>query len=153
MPTPSLQLIVDFLFTLLKAFVAVHATGRVFFAPLPVRLWAGQFREPDLVYLRPERLRDLHRQPNGADLTMEIVSPGEENRERDLEIKRQEYAQAGIAEYWIVDPQERRITVLTLDGAAYRTHGVFGAGTQATSILLSGFGVSVDAVFAAGEGH
>jgi Uma2 family endonuclease len=78
-----------------------------------------------------------------------VVSEGEENRERDLEIKRREYAKAGIAEYWIVDPQEQRITVLVLDGQTYRVHGVFAPGDQATSVLLPGFAVAVDAVFAA----
>lgn len=153
MPTPLHQLIVDFLYTLLKAFVATRAAGRVFFAPLPVRLWAGKYREPDVIYVRPERLRSLREQPDGAELVMEVVSEGEENRERDLETKRREYARAGIAEYWIVDPQQLRITVLTLDGRTYRVHGQFGPGTQATSVLLPGFAVAVDDVFALAEGN
>jgi Uma2 family endonuclease len=83
---------------------------------------------------------------------MEVVSDGEENRKRDLETKREEYARAGIAEYWIVDPQEQRVMVLALDGASYRVHGVFDCGATATSVLLPGFAASVDATFAAGEG-
>jgi hypothetical protein len=43
------------------------------------------------------------------------------------------------------------ILVLTLDGSAYRVHGEFARGATATSLLLPGFTVSVDAVFAAGE--
>jgi Uma2 family endonuclease len=151
MPTVLHQLIVRFLHAALEAFVAAHVPGIVLFAPLPVRLWPGQLREPDILYLKPERVRDVRRQPEGADLVMEVVSPGTENRERDLETKREEYARAGIAEYWIVDPEEKRITVLTLDGRAYRVHGEFGPGTQATSVLLAGFAVAVDEVFAAGE--
>jgi hypothetical protein len=42
--------------------------------------------------------------------------------------------------------------VLTLDGQTYRTHGEFGRGAVATSVLFPGVSVSVDAVFAAGEG-
>lgn len=151
MPLPFHQLIVEFLFTLLKAFVAAHASGQVFFAPLPVRLGSGKFREPDIIYLRPGRLSSPHAPPQGADLVMEIVSEGSENRKRDLETKRQEYAQAGIAEYWIIDPQEQRITVLTLDGPTYRVHGEFIPGQQATSVLLPGFTVAVAEVFAAGQ--
>ena len=60
------------------------------------------------------------KQPDGADLAIEVVSEGAEARERDLETKRAEYARAGISEYWIVDPQESRITVLTLDGQTSR---------------------------------
>ncbi len=153
MPTILHQMIVDFLHTLLKAFVAAHAPGMVLTAPLPVHLWPGQYREPDILYLRPERVRTLRGQPEGADLVMEVVSEGSENRERDYETKRQEYARAGISEYWIVDPEEQRITVLTLDGTTYREHGVFGRGTQAGSVLLPGFTVAVDAVFAAAQGQ
>ena len=154
LPTSTIlhQLMVKMLCTLLDSFVAAHASGTVLFASLPVRLWPGKFREPDIVYLGPGRGIDLRGQPQGADLVMEVVSEGTENRERDLEIKRREYAQAGIAEYWIVDPQEQRITVLTLDGQSYRVHGTFGSGTLATSVLLPGFSVAVEAVFAVAQG-
>jgi len=151
MPTPLHQLIVRFLFRLLDAFVLSQGLGEVFFAPLPVRLWSGKYREPDIIYVRPERIRSLRKQLDGADLAMEVVSEGAENRERDLETKRREYAKAGIGEYWIVDLQERRITVLALDGRVYRVHGQFGPGTQATSVLLPGFAVAVDNVFAAAQ--
>jgi Uma2 family endonuclease len=153
-PAPTIfhQLIAQFLFKSLDAYVAALRAGLVFLAPLRVRLWPGQIREPDVVYLRPERVRDRRKPPDGADLAMEVVSEGEENRERDLETKRIEYAKAKIAEYWIVDPQERKIIVLVLDGDAYRVHGEFTPGQEATSVLLPGFTVDVSAVFAAGEG-
>ncbi|TVP68435.1 MAG: Uma2 family endonuclease [Leptolyngbya sp. LCM1.Bin17] len=44
-------------------------------------------------------------------LVIEVVSPGEVNRSRDYRHKRTEYAARGIAEYWIVDPETRQITV------------------------------------------
>jgi Uma2 family endonuclease len=154
LPVPTIfhQLLVDYLHAALKLYLASHPTGKAFFAPLPVRLWSGKFREPDVIYLTWARLGDVHGQPQGADLVMEVVSEGEENRERDLETKRREYAAAGITEYWIIDPLEQHIVVLTLAGTAYREHGVFGRGTEATSALLPGFTVNVAAVFAAGQG-
>jgi Uma2 family endonuclease len=60
--------------------------------------------------------------------------------------KRREYARAGIAEYWIVNPATEQILVLRLAGTAYVEHGVFPRGTQATSALLEGFTVAVAAV-------
>jgi Uma2 family endonuclease len=153
LPMPSLlhQLIVKFLVSQLEKFVSAHADGTVLFAPLPVRLWPGKYREPDVTYLRPSRMLDLDGQPNGADLAMEVVREGAKNRERDLKIKPTEYAQAGISEYWIVNPQSPEVTVLFLEGGQYRQHGVFLAGDIATSVLLPGFQLPVAGVFTVGE--
>lgn len=151
MPNPLHQRIVKYLFRMLEAFVLALGAGEVLFAPLPVRLWSGKYRDPDIVYLRPGRITDPRRQPHGADLAIEVVSEDEPDRQRDLVTKREEYARAGIAEYWIVDRQEHMITVLTLDGQTYRVHGEFGRGSVAASVLLPGFRVQVDEVFAAGN--
>ena len=78
---------------------------------------------------------------------MEVVS--EDNPQRDYEQKRCDYVEAGIPEYWIVDGQRQTVTVLRLEEGAYVEHGVFGAGTMATSALLSDFQVGVGALFAA----
>jgi Uma2 family endonuclease len=150
------QFLFEFLFDALRAYLKTAAIpGRVLSAPFPVKLRPGKFREPDIVHLRPERIVDLRRQPEGADLVLEIVSGSAKDRERDFEKKRAEYAQAGIPEYWIVDPETRSIHVLTLDGVepggAYRVHGVFKPGETATSLLLPGFAVPVTDCFAAGE--
>ena len=48
-------LIVEFLYDLQRAFVQERQLGKVMRAPLPIRLWPGQMREPDLFFLRPER--------------------------------------------------------------------------------------------------
>jgi Uma2 family endonuclease len=82
---------------------------------------------------------------------MEVVSPGPQNRERDLEVKRLEYARAGIAEYWIVDPELRAITVLNLAGDTNQVAGDYRSGQAAVSVLLPGFAVPVEAAFQAGE--
>lgn len=153
MPTVLHQAIVGFLFRLLERFVEQHRLGRVFFAPMPVRLGPNQYREPDVVFLRPERLRPLEKiglmgHPEGADLVIEVLSPGEENRHRDLVEKRDLYAKAGIPEYWIVDPESQRVCVLVLDQEAYRVHGDFGSADRATSLVLTGFEVSLRDLFA-----
>jgi Uma2 family endonuclease len=120
--------------------------GKGRFAPLRRRIRAGQPREPDILLVR-----DVHgpRRPNrdwpGADLVAELVSP--DGPERDLRPQRAGYAEAGIPEYWIVAPDEETITVLALAGDAYAAPGRFRRGASATSVLLAGFAVSVDAVF------
>src|SRR5690348_18132107 len=56
----------------------------------------------------------LRRPPRSTLFPYTTLFRSESNRKLDVEIKRQEYARAGIPEYWLVDPAEGRITVLTL---------------------------------------
>jgi Uma2 family endonuclease len=148
LPTGLHQLIAQLLCEILKDFVFSKNLGLVLMAPFPVRLWSKKIREPDLVFLRPGRCTDRDKPAVGADLAMEVVSQGKKDRERDLITKRAEYARAGIPEYWIVDPRTRRITLLVLEGKKYRSHGEFGPGSRVASVVLPGFHVDVDAVFA-----
>jgi Uma2 family endonuclease len=146
MPTQRHQLIVAYLYTLLLAF-AQRFGGTAIFAPFRVRLWEGKFREPDLMFMLPANASRRHDTYwDAADLLVEVVSP--DAPQRDLVTKRQEYAQAGIPEYWIVDPQSELISVLRLEQDHYIEHGQFGHGATATSVLLAGWQVAVDAVFA-----
>ncbi len=147
MPTDKHQAIVAFLFT---AFLGViqQIGGAIRFAPLRLRLWPGKFREPDIMILR--RADDPRRQElywTGADLVVEVIN--EDDPERDLVTKRREYAEAGIPEYWLVDPRDETIAVLRLEGTSYMLHGQFGAGDSATSATLPALRVSVSEVFAA----
>lgn len=147
MPSISHQRIVAYLYGALLAFVSARQLGEVLFAPLRVRLAPGKYREPDVVFKRTEDAQPMNDQYwTGADLVMEVVS---DDRRLDLEIKRLEYARAGIPEYWMVDPKLGRITVLVLAGDSYTVHGEFAPGDRATSVLLEGFGVEVATVFAA----
>lgn len=147
MPTYSHQKIVRLLFLLLDRFLGGEFTGELMFAPMRIQVAPGKFREPDIVFMLAQHADRLQEQYwIGADLVMEVVSP--DNPERDYVTKRREYAQAGIAEYWIVDPGARRITVLALRADDYAVHGEYGAGEAAASPLLPGFVVNTDELFA-----
>ena len=148
-PITSHQMLLMYLYGQLLAFASRRDVGAVFIAGTRVRLWRGTIREPDLVFMRKEhadRIGEKHLR--GADLVMEVVSGGAEDRRRDLKTKRREYAQAGIPEYWIVDPRDEWITVLRLDGKNYAVHGEYAKGTKAASHLLPGFEVDVTTAFA-----
>ena len=145
------QRIALLLYRLLFAYIEERDGGEVLVAPLRVYLRPRLYREPDVIFLSTERAAATDRYPHGADLVMEVVSP--DNPEHDYERKRQEYAEAGIPEYWIVDPQREAITVLSLAGRRYAAHGEFALDERATSVLLNGFAVEVSDVFAAGERH
>ncbi|MBI4514747.1 MAG: Uma2 family endonuclease [Deltaproteobacteria bacterium] len=145
MPSERHQAMVAQLFLAFLA-VAQRIGGKVVFAPFRLRLRTGRFREPDLLVLRSAgdaRRHDAYW--DGADLVIEVLS--EDDPERDTVTKRREYAEAGIAEYWIVDGKAETITVLQLEAGGYREHGSFGRGTAATSLILPGLGVNADNVF------
>lgn len=145
MPTKKHQAISLFLLLGLLAFVRPRG-GAVFYAPLRLQIRPDKFREPDLLLVTeatdPRAQNDFWL---GADLVVEIVSP--DRPKRDTEEKPLDYAEAGIPEYWIVNPLTECITVLALNGEAYAQYGVFGRGEYAASKLLAGFSVSVDEVF------
>lgn len=145
MPTKHHQAIVRFLSFLLHAFIA-PAGGAAYFAPLRLRIRPGKFREPDVILLKDTNdPRGQNRFFTGADLTMEVVS--EDNPDRDLVDKRHDYAEGGVPEYWIVNPLNETITLLKLEGTSYAEHGVFARGQTAMAATLPGFQVSVGDVF------
>lgn len=150
MPTTLHQWIVLYLWEALKDFTGGwDGLGLALTAPLIVRLRAGKFREPDIVFMLASHKHRAHEDYwEGADLVVEVPSKGAKARRHDFVTKQREYARAGIPEYWIVDSKLKQITVLRLKDKKYEVHGVFKSGEQATSRLLPGFGVDVAAVFA-----
>jgi len=143
MPTLKHQRMLTMLFDLLRAMPEAR-TGVVAFAPIPTHLFPGTIREPDLLYIAPENAPDDEVDyPDHLDLAMEIVSKGPEAHKRDYEDKVRDYAKAGVSEYWIVDPQEEKITVLVLQGNTYVQHGVYQPGDTASGQLLPGLTVDV----------
>lgn len=151
-PTTAHQLIVEFLLDVFRAFVKPKGLGLVLFAPLRVKIRSRKFREPNLVFMLAEHADRMGNEYwTGADLVVEIVSDSKEGRKRDLQEKREDYAEAGVPEYWIVDPIEQKISVLALENTNYIVLGEFLPGDVATSKLLSGLSVDVAATFKAAE--
>lgn len=135
------------LYQALLAHVRIKDLGSVYFAPLPLRLGEGKYREPDLIFVSAQNKRALEGEYlQGADLVMEVVSA--RDAERDYKVKRREYARARISEYWIVDLGTGALTVLRLKGSSYTTQGVFRKSQSAVSALLPGFAVDVGAILA-----
>jgi Uma2 family endonuclease len=145
LPTSRHQIILLFLYDLLRNLV--HPMGGiVLVAALRLQVRPGNYREPDVLLLLDKT--DARYQNSywlGADLVIEVVSP--DDPERDTVTKVADYAEARIPEYWIVNPIDESITVLSLEGEAYRTHGRFARGENATSVLLPAFTADVSAVF------
>ena len=88
-----------------------HGSCEVYPAPFAVNLDADDkdWVEPDIsVICDPNKLTD--RGCSGApDLIFEIVSPA--SRKMDYSLKNMIYSQAGVREYWIVDPAKEKVVV------------------------------------------
>ena len=145
-PTYSHQLALLNLYKRIDEFVARHGLGQVLVAPLPVRLWPGKIREPDIFFIAREHLDRIGERVFGVpDLVVEVVWEGTEHVDR--EEKYFEYARAGVREYWIVDPKERSIEVHVLRSGRFELQGKYKPGDRARSELLCGFEVDVEEIF------
>jgi Uma2 family endonuclease len=100
------QRVVDFLNRLLGIFVQIHGLGVVRSAPYAMRAApGGPIREPDLMFISRVNHERLRREmlDGPADLVVEVVS--EDSVARDYDDKFVEYQDAGVREYWIIDPR------------------------------------------------
>jgi len=103
-----------FLGTLLNMFVTHHDLGRLLGPELQVRLRPGLRRVPDLLFVAKARTDVIHENhiEGAPDLVIEIVSP--DSVVRDWREKYFEYEAAGVREYWVIDPQTRRMDTYRL---------------------------------------
>jgi Uma2 family endonuclease len=122
--------------------------GWLLTAPLDVFFPGADPVQPDIVVLLPDSNASLvSRGIAGApDLLIEVLSPS--NRGHDLLTKRALYARAGVREYWIVDPTNRTVDILTLDRDAFHTVQVASGEDAVVSPLLGGLAFPLPAVFA-----
>ena len=108
-------------------------------------------RVPDLVLLSEELATVMEGTTRSIvlmdmpppSLVVEVVSPKQENR--DYRYKRSEYAARGIAEYWIVDPIQAKVTVLEWVEGLYEEQ-VYMGDTSIVSPLLGNLDLTVDRV-------
>jgi Uma2 family endonuclease len=105
---------------------------------------------PDLVFVRNERWDGIvadDKFVGAPDLVIEILSPGKENRERDLVVKRQLYAKYGVEEYWIVDTENKCVLVYRLKGPSLEQNAELKNEDEINSPVLPGFRLKVSALF------
>jgi Uma2 family endonuclease len=85
-------------------------------------------------------------------LVVEVVSPGKKNRDRDFIAKRRQYADRGISEYWLLDPENGCITVLSLVTiGTYHELGIFKADQSIDSRVFPELKLQVDQILKAGR--
>ena len=149
MPPPSIehQQLIGLLYHTMQAYLDA-ATPQLGIALLGVGVAMSEFLSPvpDLVFVRAGRENILRRNyiDGIPDLLVEVLST---DRRRDLVMKRGWYAEAGVPEYWIIDPVNETITVLELSGGEYVEGAVLGRNDTLTTATIPGFALSLEQLF------
>jgi Uma2 family endonuclease len=130
----------------LNSFVEAGEPGLVFYAPYELKYSEYDAVQPDLFFVGRDRMHivQLDYMTEAPDLIAEVLSPS--NRRHDLVTKTAIYARLGVAEYWILDPDEETILVQVLCNGVYVPS--VSADGIARSELLSGFAVDPTVLFA-----
>lgn len=105
---------------------------------------------PDLAYVSKDRWDQVvtgEKFTGPPNLVIEILSPGTENRRRDLTVKRQLYAKYGVEEYWIVDSEDRQVLIYRLQGERLEEKIILTDKDEITSAVLPDFQLLVSAIF------
>jgi Uma2 family endonuclease len=151
-PAPAYdhQFPVTKLTSFLDVFVTDQDLGVLLVAPFDVRLpeRLADPVEPDLVFFR----KGNEPQPGDKyfegvpDLVIEVLSP--KTRRADQRTKLQIYRDAGIPEYWLVDPLSRTVLIYRLDEESeYVKWASAREGESITSVVLPGLTLAVAAIF------
>ena len=123
--------------------------GAVIHAPFEVHL-SSRSRpvQPDLVYIAPEHMpAESPAFFEGApDIVFEVISPSSVRVDRH--IKFGAYEQAGVTEYWRIDPATRSVEVYVLARQEYALLGQFSGEAVARSQVLPELEVPVSELFA-----
>ncbi|MGH2517716.1 MAG: Uma2 family endonuclease [Ktedonobacterales bacterium] len=115
------QDIINFLLEVLRTYVRIHDLGKIADGPFQMKLGRSG-REPDILFVTRahlDRLKPTYLD-GPADLVIEVVAP--ESAARDRGDKFYEYREAGIPEYWLIDPNLEQAEFYQLDEAGrYQT--------------------------------
>lgn len=146
-PTPDHQSIAVRIAYYLFPYVDLAGTGKLFPSPIDVELGPKNVFQPDLVVVLNEHLNRVSAKKiiGAPDLVIEVASPSTATYDRLT--KYEQYAQAGITEYWIVKPTTHTVEVLVLEDGKYHSLGVFFGRQTFPSWIVPGLSVAVEQFF------
>jgi Uma2 family endonuclease len=126
------------IYSILRDYVIRHKAGKVLTAPLDVVLDPENTVQPDIAFIAAPNLSIIQRRAifGVPDLMVEVVSPSSERRDRYD--KKKLYARFGVKEYWIGDPANRSLEILTLKQGHFELHDSAEDKGKLTSIVLPG---------------
>ncbi len=137
-----------FLGTLMSLFAEETGIGEVLGSHSLVRVDGRNGFEPDLLFVRDDRVHIVEAQflSQGPDVAVEIVSPS--SKRHDYATKRDGYERAGVAEYWIVDPERRETRFYRLGNDGRYADVTPDAGDPFESVAMPGLRLDFALLFA-----
>jgi Uma2 family endonuclease len=132
---------------LLRRYHEEHPQGTVLDVTLMeriVRVGPNRRRADRVIWAGLGRLPRRYETPS---IIAEFVSTGRRNWIRDYEVKRDEYLEAGVKEYWVFNRFQHTLTVFSMRGGKVRQR-VLRAGQICRTALLPGFELPLDRLFA-----
>ena len=104
---------------LVQGYARVKRAGKVFGSRFAFELSDVRAPEPDIAFVATARLHMVKetRMKGAPDIAVEIVA--RESRTRDYLEKKNLYEAAGVLEYWIIDPLQRRAEFYRLADGRY----------------------------------
>lgn len=130
----------------LADYVEVNQLGELFLAPMDVRMPGATPVQPDaFLFLAgsPVSIDESKPPIEGVpDLVIEVLSPSTAGYDRRE--KQDVYAQAGVREFWPVDPATGTIEVLELVVGTYRSRGVVSGRSRIPSGVLPGLPLTAE---------
>ena len=127
---------------------------QVFSAPFDIRLPVKNKKrdnevttvvQPDLCVVCDETKIDSRGVCGAPDLVIEILSPG--NTQKELQNKFELYEEAGVLEYWIVNSPLEYILIYALMNGKYVGSKPYARGEKITSSVLPGLSIEVNDIF------
>jgi len=134
-------------FDLIEDWVKKKSLGEVFYSPIDVLLSRENVVQPDLLFISTGRRGIISERgvEGPPDLVVEILSPS--TRNRDVDLKHRLYAQYGVREYWIVDPQGQTVEVAALKEQNLSTLNVHPEGASVLSPTFPGLSFDPKLIF------
>ena len=131
----------------LKNFLNREKVGKVFCAPIDVKLSDRNVVQPDIIFVSQNNSNIIteNNVEGTPDLIIEILSPG--TAYHDLIEKKEIYERFDVKEYWIVDPKKQRIEIYQNINQRFELNQRIELEGTVESLVIKGFKISLESIF------
>jgi Uma2 family endonuclease len=133
----------------IKIFLKQNKIGKVYIAPLDVTFTENDTFQPDVLFVRQERIEALEatekRIVGAPDFVVEVKSKG--NTPKEMSYKRFVYESETVLEYWFVNVDDETLTQYENIDNELRIKKIYSLNDTVESIVIKGFSISVSEMF------